>query len=86
MIVKLEIPEYNNDDGLTIHWENAFTIEVNFNNEITYIKANKEGLVSLAIQLLTLAQDTVEPGRHIHYDYNNSLEDGSSDLVIEKIR
>ena len=84
-MIDLEIPQYNSEEGLTISWENGFTIEVNSENNLAYIKANKQGLISLAIQLLTLAQDNVEPGKHIHYDDNNSLEDGSSELVIEKI-
>ncbi len=48
------------------------------------LSANKAGLTSLAIQLLTLAQDNVPAGCHIHYDKFNSLEDGSIELVIQK--
>ena len=84
MKVNLDIPQYSESDGLVNHWEHNFTIEVSFNNNATYIKANKAGLVSLAIQLLTLAQDGVEAGRHFHYDHHNSLEEGSGDLIIEK--
>ena len=32
---------------------------------------------------MTLAGE--EPGSHIHYDEYNSLEDGSDELIIEKI-
>ena len=50
--------------------------------EVT-ISANREGLLSLAYQLKTLAEGV--PGDHIHYDEYNSLEEGSADLVIERI-
>jgi len=82
--VILEIPEYT-EDGLTTHWEHGFDlITTNANNQIS-IKANKAGLISLAVQLLTLAQDNVPIGHHFHYDEHNSLETGSTELVIEKI-
>jgi len=84
MKINVDIPEYSESDGLVSHWEHNFTIEVSSSKNQTYIKANKAGLVSLAIQLLTLAQDEVEVGRHFHYDHYNSLEEGSVDLIIEK--
>ena len=46
--------------------------------------ANKAGLISLANHLLTLAQDEVEDGAHIHLDEHNSLEKDSVDFIIEK--
>ena len=44
------------------------------------ISANKEGLLSLAKQLTTLAEAV--PGNHIHYDEYNSLEEGSAEMII----
>jgi len=85
MIITLEIPEYNKEDGLKIHWENNFEISVKESNSDVLIRLNKAGLTSLATQLLSLAQDTVPIGYHIHYDEYNSLESGSKELVIEKI-
>ena len=52
------------------------------NNEVV-ISANKEGMLSLAKQLAALAEGA--PGDHIHYDEHNSLEDGSAELIIERI-
>lgn len=49
------------------------------------ISANREGLLSLANHLLNLAQAEVPCGTHIHLDEYNSLEDGSLDLIVEKI-
>ena len=46
--------------------------------------ANKEGLLSLAGQLKALAEGM--PGEHIHYDESNSLEKGSLELIIERVK
>ena len=69
---------------MEINWEDGFTIKVSVEDGGTVvISANKEGLLSLARQLTDLANE--ETGCHIHYDAYNSLEDGSSELIIEKI-
>ena len=47
------------------------------------VSANREGLLSLAGQLAALAE--AAPGSHIHYDQYNSLEDGSAEMIIEKV-
>lgn len=48
------------------------------------ISANNEGLLSLARHLLTLVQNEVPIGTHIHLDEYNLLEEGSIDLIVEK--
>ena len=69
---------------MEIKWQDGFTIKVNVENENqVVISANKAGLLSLATQLKDLADE--DKGRHIHYDEYNSLEEGSSELIIEKI-
>ncbi len=69
---------------MEIEWTEGSEIRVKIrdNNEVT-VSANREGLLSLARQLLTLADG--EPGDHIHYDESNSLEEGSSEMIIEKV-
>ena len=47
------------------------------------INANKEGLLSLANILTALSHETAS-GAHIHLDQYNSLEDGSTELIIAK--
>lgn len=64
-------------------WEDGFTVKVTCEEREVVISANKEGLISLANQLRALANEDI--GSHIHYDEYNSLEDGSSKLIIEKI-
>ena len=43
----------------------------------------KEGLLSLANHLATLADQ--EGNDHFHLDEHNSLEEGSAELIIEKV-
>lgn len=64
-------------------WEDGFSIKVSAENSCAVISANREGLISLANHLLTLSQEPA--GGHIHLDSSNSLEDGSAELIIEKI-
>lgn len=79
--VKLNIPEYDGN-SLKLIWENNYKIKVEIDDESCIIKANKEGLISLAKQLLTLAQ--VSNSNHYHLDEYGALEDGSNELVICK--
>jgi len=79
----IEIPEYNRNKGIEYIWENDFVISTVANGKSIIISANKEGLISLAKQILTLAEMPVEG--HLHYDDINSLEAGSIELVIDKI-
>lgn len=81
---EIEIVKYDANKGLQFNWENNFAIEVKIEGNEVIILANNEGLLSLAKHLLTLAQDEVPIGAHIHLDEYNSLEDGSIDLIIEK--
>ena len=82
--IKVNIPEY--DGGLEIVFENNCKIKVeitNYSNEKEcVITANKEGLISLARQFLTLAQCPIN--NHYHLDSFVGLEDGSDELVICK--
>lgn len=66
-----------------ITWEDGFTIHTSVTNGEVCISANKEGMISLAHILLGLAD--AAPGAHVHLDAYNSLEDGSTDLIIERI-
>ena len=68
---------------MDIEWVDGFTIRVRSDSDGTVVvSANREGLLSLAGQLAALAD--AEAGSHIHYDEYNSLEEGSSQMLIEK--
>lgn len=66
---------------MEIKWIDGFCIRVNIVNGTAVISANQEGLLSLAEQLIALAEEP--SGSHIHYDEHNSLEDGSTEMIIE---
>lgn len=68
---------------MDIAWIDGYEIKVSVENGAAVISANREGLLSLAAQLTALAN--AEIGAHIHYDAYNSLEDGSTELIIEAI-
>ena len=84
MEIRLNIPDYNGH-SLESTWEENFNIRTSVNANEIILSANKAGLISLAKQLLTLAQDEYKIGSHFHYDDFNSLESGSEQLIIEKI-
>ena len=69
---------------MEMKWEDGFSIVVNVENNAVTISANKQGLLSLANHLIALAQDDA-PGAHFHLDEHNSLEENSTELIIEKI-
>ena len=62
-------------------WEDGFEIAVKNENGAVCIKANREGLVSLARLCIALAKET--NGSHVHLDAYNSLEEGSDELILE---
>jgi hypothetical protein len=69
---------------MEIEWEDGFTIKVRVDGGSTVVvSANKQGLLSLARQLSAMADE--EAGIHIHYDEYNSLEEGSHEMIIERI-
>ena len=68
---------------MKIEWMNGFEIAASAENGRILISANREGLLSLAKHLTTLAES--EPGHHIHYDEYNSLAEGSTEIIIERV-
>lgn len=85
MIIEINLPEYQQEVGIKYVWDDDFNIETSIEGNRINIRANEAGLRSLAKHLLTLAQSCIPVGHHMHYDDLNSLEDGSSELIIEKI-
>lgn len=68
---------------MDLKWTDGFEINVLIENGTAVISANREGLISLASHLKSLAEEP--PGSHIHLDVYNSLEEGSSELIFEKV-
>ena len=83
MKYEIEVKDY--DRSIRLTWEPEFMISVEQSEYgETVIRANRDGLISLANHLLTLAQEGVPSGAHIHLDAPNSLEDGSSELILTR--
>lgn len=82
MKVSVEIQPY--DNCLRLTWVDGFEITCSKDHDAVLIKANAEGLRSLASICLTLAQDEAPQGSHVHLDEYNALEDGSIELIIAK--
>ena len=69
---------------MMVEWVNGFKIKAVTEKGEIMISANREGLLSLAKQLTALAEGV--PGDHIHYDEYNSLEEGSAEMIIERVQ
>ena len=67
---------------MIFNWVDGLEITVRIDNGTAGISANREGLISLADHLKSLAEEP--SGSHIHLDVYNSLEEGSSELILEK--
>ena len=80
----IAVGSYSAASGLRLEWSSGFRIEVKLHSGEVLISANKAGLTSLAQHLLTLADDCVPVGTHLHLDASRELEDASLDLVIER--
>ncbi len=67
---------------MEIEWTDGSEIRVRADGREVIVSANREALLSLAAQFRTLAEG--KPGDHIHYDEYNSLEEGSSAMIVER--
>ena len=68
---------------MNIKWLDGFRIKTSAESGAIVISANREGLLSLAGQLTALADGL--PGDHIHYNEHNAHEEGSAELIIERV-
>jgi len=82
---RVEVPEYDSAQGMKFAWDYGFILDVRVTGAAVNLRANQAGLTSLANHLLNLAQPGVPAGHHFHLDELNSLEEGSTELIVEKI-
>lgn len=80
----VRIGSYSDESGLRLEWSYGFSIAVQSRPGEVSIRANEAGLRSLAQHMLTLAEESVPDGAHIHLDASRELEADSEDLVIER--
>ena len=68
---------------MEFHWIDGFEIRVRIEDDAVVISGNEEGLRSLANHLNALADE--KGCSHFHLDEHNSLQEGSKQLIVEKI-
>jgi hypothetical protein len=86
MKLDISIHEYVPHQGLELEWSESNILKAELFDKYVKITGNKDGLVDFALHLLTLAQDNVPKGCHIHYDKWNRLENESTiEIVIQKL-
>ena len=85
MEISVDVPGYDPARGINLQWDEGFEIRVNVNANEVVIAANAAGLRSLARHLLTMQQAEVPTHAHVHLDASNALEDGSAELILEKL-
>ncbi len=84
MTINVNIPDYDGN-GLDIIWEDNSKYAINIEQNNVVISANKQGLISLAKQMLYMAYNDLPKGSHVHYDsFFTKMELEIIELVIEK--
>ena len=85
MNITIAVPDYEEQVHLRFEWDEGFEIILERNADGVAIKANAPGLISLARHMLMLAQLDVPAGSHLHLTEGCELEDGSGELIIDKL-
>ncbi len=83
--VTIDVPDYSRERGMRMEWETDTEIKTRLEDGGMVLVANESGLVSLARLFLTLANAEVSSGSHWHLDDLNCFEDGSVELIVEKM-
>jgi hypothetical protein len=83
--IEIEIPDNNEHIGLMRTWYDDFFISTEYHENTFFLRANKDGMISLATQLLTLAYAPDEDA-HFYYEEMGCLEQGSVEFIISRIK
>jgi hypothetical protein len=77
--------EYSSDTGALYETDEKMIVKLIVDNETCILSANREGLIALAKSLIKLADDTTPSGAHYHLDVPVFMEEGSAELIIDRI-
>lgn len=77
--------QYTPTAGVALDYHGCPKIKVTLGHNDVILWANKDGLVTLAMHMLALAQPDVPFGCHNHYDRGVVLEDDSENLIITQL-
>ena len=84
MQIKLSIPDYDGN-ALDVIWEENSNYSLSVEENGVVLRANKQGLISLAKQMIYMAYNNLPTGSHVHYDsFFTKLNNEGVELVIEK--
>jgi hypothetical protein len=82
---RIELGTYSSETGLQLpNWVPGYCLRVDAAGDEVTISANAQGLRSLAQHLLTLADDGVPLGVHVHLEPGLELDDDSVALIVDK--
>lgn len=81
----VKIRKYTLETGVVLDWEDEdYSICASVQENSVLIRADAAGLTILARYLLTLAQEGVAAGNHVHLDEFAVLDPGSAELILER--
>ena len=84
MKITVDIPDYDGR-SLDVVWESDSEYTISIHGDDVIILANRNGLISLAKQMLYLAYNNLPEGSHIHYDsFFTKMYNKEYELVIQK--
>lgn len=86
MDIKLSIPDYDGN-AVDVIWEERADYSVSIDENSVILTANKQGMLSLAKQMIYMAYSNIPDGSHVHYDsfFTNGTRT-KYDLVLEILR
>lgn len=83
MHIDINIPDFDGN-WIDVIWEKGAKVELNCDDDSILIRANSNGLISLAKQMIYLATNNVARGSHVHYD-DFFFGNVPYELIIEKL-
>lgn len=67
MNVKLSIPDYDGN-AMDVIWEKGAEYSISIDENGVILTANKQGMLSLAKQMIYMAYNNLPDGSHVHLD------------------
>ena len=83
MNIVMNLPDFDGN-AIDVIWEKGSNLVLKIFEDQICIQANREGLLSLAKQMIYLSVNEVSRGSHVHYD-SYFLGDSQFELVLERI-
>ena len=84
MKIHVDVIPYSDEDCICIELVPDAKIKCRKSDGEFLIQANREGLQFLAKVCLTLAQEDVPAGNHVHFDGFDFFESDNVDITIER--